>query len=114
MATVNPSMGGAVNIAAITWAGMVTGDTITRVEPSGLLPLFGSVQFTGTFGGATLGVQGSNDGTNWVALKDKSNATIALTSAGAAEFSTAMRYLRPSISGGTSNSVTATLVMRGQ
>jgi P pilus assembly chaperone PapD len=71
------------------------------------------VQITGTFGGATIALQVSNDGTNYVTLKDGSGSDISLTSAGMREFSTAALYLKPTSSGGTADNVTVTVVLRG-
>jgi P pilus assembly chaperone PapD len=71
------------------------------------------VQVTGTFGGATIALQVSNDGTNYATLKDGTGTTITFTSAGMAEFSTAALYIKPSSSGGTADDVTVTVVLRG-
>lgn len=42
-----------------------------------------SVQVLGTFGGATLTVQGSYDGTTWASLHDESGVALTFTAAGA-------------------------------
>jgi hypothetical protein len=72
----------------------------------------GSVQVTGTFGSSTVIMQASNDGTNYFPLKDLQGTAISFTSAGGAEFSTSAAYIRPSSSGGTSDSVNVTVVLR--
>lgn len=115
MATVNPVRSSpAHNVEKVLWEGIATGDTITEDLPGSLSPAFGSVQITGTFGGATVTLTGSNDGTNFVTLKDKAGTAISMTSAGAAEFSTAMVYLKPGITGGTSDDVDVTVSFRNQ
>lgn len=87
----------------------------TSYRPNGTRAAIASVQFTGTFDSATAVLQGSNDGTNWVTLKDPQDGTaISLTSAGYAEVSTAMAYIRPSTSGGGgSQDIDCILVARG-
>lgn len=115
MATITPAFSSpAVNIQKVVWETLTTGDTATAWTPAGLMPLFGAIQVTGTFGGATVVLQGTCDGTNWVTVKDKNNAEISLTSAGAFEFATAMLSLRPLISGGTSDDVDVTIICRNQ
>jgi hypothetical protein len=117
MATVSPifstvtAPGG--DVTRVAWAAMATGDTINALTVSAQAAVVGSVQFTGTFGGATVKLQVSNDGTNFVDMKDLTGASVTATAAGYFEFTTAGLYLRPTISGGTGDAVTATLVLRG-
>lgn len=73
-----------------------------------------SVQIEGTFGGATVVLQGSNDGSNWKTLSDPSNTALSFTSAGLEAVLEHTRYIRPSSSGGTGTAVTVTVFMRGQ
>lgn len=83
-------------------------------QPINTQAAIAAVTFTGTFDSATAVLQGSNDGTNWVTLNDISGSPISLTAAGYAEFSTALRYLRPSTSGGGgSQDVDCIIVARG-
>jgi len=100
-------------ITAVSWVGITTGDTIQEYIPRGLTGAVSSVQVTGTFGGATVTMTGSNDKINYVTLPDLSNAAISLTTAGLLDFTTAALYVRPLISGGSANSIDVTLVMRG-
>lgn len=114
MATINPSRSSAnVGIDVIQWEACATGDTIVADQPAGLSPLTGCVQATGTFGGATVTLTGSNDGTNYVTLTDTTGADISLTAADLVEFSTACRYIKPGISGGSGDDVDVTVVLRG-
>jgi len=64
-----------------------------------------SVQVRGTFGGATVVLQGSNDGVTYSTLKDLQGNALSFTAAGYAEFSSAAEFLKPSISGGTGDSI---------
>lgn len=96
----------------VTWKTLTESDTAAAYSPNSLEPIVGCVQVIGTFGGATVILQGSNDGTNWVGLKDTSGTAISLTAAGAAEFSTAMVYIRPSASGGSSQDLDIIVSLR--
>lgn len=85
----------------ISWLTLTSSDAAgTPYEPERTRAAIAAVQFTGTFGGATAILQGSNDGTNWITLDDTGGDAISLTAAGYAEVSTAMAYIRPSTSGG--------------
>jgi hypothetical protein len=94
----------------VAWSDLDTGDTGTPFAPHRGTPLAGSVQFTGTVV-TSVGLQRSNDGTNWVAVKDLQGNDITLTAAGMAEFSCAARFLRPL--GTTATDVVCTLFLRG-
>jgi len=113
MATISPvdaSLG--PGLETVTWSTLTENDTAASYEPGSLKPLAGSIQVTGTFGGSTVVLQGSNDNTNFVDLNDTNGTAISLTAAGAAEFSTAMAYIRPSASGGTSQDLDIVISMR--
>lgn len=113
MATINPTtLSEYVRSASYQWANLSTADTAVRVELVNMQGLAGSMQVTGTFGGATITLQVSNDGTNWATLVNN-GTNVSLTAAGNVEFTTAARYIRPSSSGGTGDDVTATVVLRG-
>lgn len=93
------------------WTPMADGDTLLPLITNGPGVLAGSIQFSGTFGG-TCKLQGSNDGTNWVDLKDTGGNAISTAAAAAFELSTGMSMVRPTAGTGVA-SVTATLCMRG-
>ena len=114
MATIIPTtVEDQVRAAAYRWTDYSTADTSTPIKVQNMQGLAGSVQVTGTFGGATITLQGSNDGTNFVTLKDSAGTAISFTAAGMAEFSTAALYLKPTSSGGTADNVTVTVILRG-
>lgn len=73
----------------------------------------GFIQAFGTFGGATVNLQGSNDGTNWVNLTTNTGAALALTAAGGAEFDTAAQFIRPLVTGGVGDSINVLITIRG-
>ena len=54
---------------------------------------------------ATVVLQGSNDGITYATLKDPSGANLSFTAAGYAEFSSGAAFIKPSISGGTGDSL---------
>jgi len=56
-----------------------------------------AIHVMGTFGGGTLTMQGTIDGTNWFTLKDGPNGSeVTFTAAGYAEVATAVKQIRPS------------------
>jgi hypothetical protein len=73
-----------------------------------------SAQFQGTFGGATIILEGSNDGTNYQLLKQAAGGSdISFTSAGIAQLLEVCRYLRPRLSAvGSGASIVVSLVAR--
>jgi hypothetical protein len=71
-----------------------------------------SVQFEGTFGGATFVLEGSNDGTNYHTLKDPFGNGIEVTAAGFVGVMEVARYVRPRGSGGTGTDVDVFLFIK--
>ena len=76
-----------------------------------------SVQNVGTWGGATVVMQGSNDGTTWFELNAVQNFTTAISSTadatpGIQQIGENTVYVRPVSSGGTGTSVTVYLLAR--
>lgn len=101
-------------VRVLLWETITESDTCLPVTVEGLEGAVGNLQAVGTFGGATVALQGSNDGATWTALNDQNGDAIALatTSGVAADFSTAMRYIRPSVSGGSSQDLDLYLCLR--
>ncbi len=65
-----------------------------------------TVQAIGTFGSATVRLQGSNDGVNWHAMTQKGGTTtLGLTSAGVHSVNENPAYIRPATVGGTGTDV---------
>jgi hypothetical protein len=66
---------------------------------------------SGTFGGATVTLHGSNDGTNFVLLKDAASAALSVATTGAGHvIPTGFRFYKPVVTGGTADSLAITLV----
>lgn len=92
------------------WAGENTAGNASIARYAPLVSLVtASVQVGGTFGGATVVLQGSNDGVTYATLKDLQGNNISFTSAGYAEFSSGAAFIKPSISGGTGDSINVTV-----
>ena len=113
MATISPTQDNPdQNILRFVWSGISTGDTITEAVPPREFPLLASVEISGTFGGATVDMQVSNSGSTYFTLTDTNGQKISTTSAMLVDFSSAGYKFKPSITGGTGDSVTVTLIMR--
>jgi hypothetical protein len=117
MATVSPGFdfvqAQAAKVPRVTWTGLATGDTIEALPVNAQAAIAGAVQFKGTFGGATVGLQASNDGVTFSGIKDLGGTVISTTSGALFEFTTAAMYIRPVISGGTGDAVDVVVVLRG-
>ena len=84
-----------------------------KIKPGGTEPIAGCMQAFGTFGGGTVKLQGSNDGTNWVDLNDVTGTAIGITAAGGAEFTTSFLYIRPLVTGGSGDDIDVLILLRG-
>lgn len=112
MATVN-----AVNNQYLVDQFLYTWTPLTETNADGSPAMFvGSgdrtFQVTGTFGGGTIVLEGSLNGTDWFTLKDPSNTAISLTSAGLRTVLENCTYVRPRVTAGTGVSLTAVLMVR--
>ncbi len=89
---------------------------LTTTDNTGTpVPIIGfpisTFQANGTFGGATVVMEGSLDGTNFVGLKDITGAAIAFTAAGLDKVVGACQYLRARLSVvGTAASISCILL----
>jgi len=117
MATVSPEFSPVFaqgqTIMRSVWNDLATGDTVVQLGVPGQDGVAGSVQIVGTFGGATVKLQVSNDNSTYFDMKDLGGSAISTTSAAFFEFTTAGVYLRPAISGGTADAVDVILTLRG-
>lgn len=96
----------------LQWTPVTQADTPLSQLVIGQKGLGGSIQVSGTFGGMTIALHGSNDGTNFYVLKDLQGSDISFTAAGLKDFTSACAYLKPVISGGAAASVTITAILR--
>jgi len=91
----------------VEWADVDSGDTFQEAG-IGQYPSQ-TLQISGTLSGATVGLEGSNDGTNWVDLT--TDGSTAIDGLGIFWVWETPRYVRPSLSGGDgSTDLTFTIV----
>ena len=95
----------------VTWTSVATGDTGKPVESTGFSDR--SVQVTGTFGGATCTIEGSNDGSTWATLSDPAGAALTFAATGLKQILQITRYMRPSVAAGA-GTLNINLLMVGQ
>ena len=93
-----------------TWSGVTEADTFQPVRLEGAIKA-ATFQCSGTFGGASLVLQGSNDATTWAQMDDVEDVAILHTDAGGSEVRYAWPYYRPNASGGTSQDIDAILAV---
>lgn len=86
-----------------TWSNMTTGDV---GEPI-ILTKFNdrTIHATGTFGGATVTLEGSNDGVEFLPMRDVFNAVVSASSAKLITLTEVPLYVRPAITGGVGTSI---------
>jgi hypothetical protein len=90
-----------------------TADQLSRYPVHSVQMGSGTVAGPGnTFGGATVVLQGSDDGITWFTLKDVTGATVSATSAARFDLNDVPKNTRPSTSGGTGTSVTVIVTSR--
>lgn len=94
-----------------TWPSMAQGDSGDPLPFSQYADK--SVQVAGTFGGATLRVEGSNDGTNWATLTDPQGNDLLITSAKIEMVTEATLWVRPVVvSGDGTTSLTVSMLCK--
>lgn len=114
MATIQPTYTtvGAGNYAArlVTWTPVTENDTCQAVSIPDLTDR--SVHVSGTFGGATVVIQGSNivGGTTYVSLNDSGGTAISITTEKMKVILENSLLIRPSASGGTGQSLTINIL----
>jgi hypothetical protein len=84
--------------SVISWANLANGDDGAPVQYTHFADR--SVQVSGTFGGATVHIEGSIDGTNYEVLTDPQGNNLSLVAAKIEAITEATRYIRPRVSGG--------------
>lgn len=70
-----------------------------------------SIQVSGTFGGSSTALNGSNDGTNYAALNNPAGSAIAITAAKVSGVLENTAYIQPVNTGGTASSVSITMLL---
>lgn len=97
----------------VSWANVTESDTFEAVDLTNIsgVPAVVVMQAEDTFGGATLALHGSADGTNFRALADKFGTEIGETAVGIVQSGEAAKKYKPVASGGTSQSLDVTLLI---
>lgn len=115
MATINStadrnSVNGAI---LLTWPALGNADDgAPYALPFAAITTF---QASGTFGGATVKLQGSNDGTNWFDLtKAGGTSALSVTAAGGGSANENPAYIRPVSSGGTGTAVNVVVAIHAR
>ena len=92
-------------VVQVTWTPVTESDTCLAVSFPGYDCLV--AQVFGTFGSASIALQGSLDNSNFYAMSAKGGTTaIAITTAGAKTPNEYANYYRPASTGGSSSSLT--------
>lgn len=96
----------------LTWPNMQSGDEGKIIELANFADR--SVQVAGTFGGAKLVIEGSNDGENWAVLTDPQGNDIEIAANKIELITEVVRYARPRVSGGDgSTSLKVVMLVKG-
>lgn len=114
MADISPTKSIVDGVPTLRWDDVsTTTDTPLKFAITEQWGLAGSVQFVGTFGGATVVLQMSNDGSNWVTIKDLLGNSVSATAAAMFEFTCSAAYIKPSVTGGAGDNIDIIIVFRG-
>jgi hypothetical protein len=96
------------NVAVYSWT-LSTGDVGLSIQGPGFADR--SFQVTGTFGGASIIIEGSNDGSNYYTLDDPFGNALSISSAALKQVTEVAWYIRPRVSGGSGVAITVTAVI---
>lgn len=88
---------GDADLTIIHWS-LVNGETGDAVDFASFADR--TVQVVGTFGGATVVIEGSLDGENYATLADPQGNALSFTAAGLESVMEVTKYIRPGVSGG--------------
>ncbi len=99
-----------MSVLLATWSAGATGDSGIGVQ---YVPFADAcVQVTGTFGGGTVTIEGSNDNTTWATLNNAQGTALTFTATGLKQVTERPRYIRPAVTGGAASAIVVTLLMR--
>lgn len=113
MADISPTVAFAGKVPVVKWTIPLAADTPLKFTASDQWGLAGCAQITGTFAGSTVKLQMSNDGSNWVDIKDLQGTILSTTAANMFEFTCSAVYIKPVITGGAATDIIITLALRG-
>lgn len=105
----NRAFEGAQSVAQVKWV-LATGDVGLPISLTDFADR--SVQVTGTFGGGTVTLEGSNDGTNWKTLRDPQGVALSFTTADIKQVMETTLYTRANLNGGAAVNVNIVMALR--
>ena len=87
------------NVRTMTWKKLSTTNT---EGAAAIYPQYAdrNVMVTGTFGGGSIKIEGSNDNIKWFALTDMASSTISIIAEGFKMIQENVLYVRPALVGG--------------
>ena len=112
MATIDPVVvEGDSRTFIATW-NLSNGDTGAPIRYAGAVER--TVQIIGTFGGATVSLEGTLElvPTTWLPVTDVQGSVISKTSAALETITELVRHIRPVVTGGSGSAITVLLMMR--
>jgi hypothetical protein len=86
------------NVMQVVWANMPQGDVGDSLPMAGYSDR--SVQVVGTFGGATVSIEGSNDGVTFATLTDPQGNPLTFVTSRLETIMEMTLYIRPKVTGG--------------
>ncbi len=99
------------SVMSVRWAAITNTDTdgqpVVSIEWADRC-----VQVSGTFGGTSMSIYGSNDGTNWYILNNAQGTAATFTAAGMKQIVEVPYFIKPMLTGGSGASVDVTLIAR--
>jgi hypothetical protein len=102
---------GGVDALVATWTPLAAaGDVGQPLQRTDLADR--SVQVTGTFAGATIVLEGSNDGANYFTLSSPAGTALSFTAAGLMQVNQPTAWVRPHVTVGSGASLTVTMTAR--
>lgn len=112
MATVNPTIRYVGNDTVVfTWTLTNADNDGAPIGPNHSDYADRTVQAAGTFGGATVAIQGSNDdGVTWFTVDDPQGTDLTMTTAGGKAIIEVTERMRPLLTGGAASSVTVSMI----
>lgn len=100
-------------VTTATWDSITEADTPLGFKAAGAAFLNANMSVSGTFGGASVKFQTSNDNLNWYDIENAAGTVVTFTASKAFDFTTAMVYIRPVITGGTGQDLKVVGAFRG-
>jgi hypothetical protein len=102
----------ASNTWLVTWGTAGDSDTFTPFPMTGGFAKR-TAQVEGTFGGATITINGSVDGTNYEALTTEAGAACTFAGKGVKSVGELTQYIKPTTASGSGSSLTVSLLIHG-